>query len=129
MTWFYKGGKCGCFVLINKWHFWAQSTIRAIRLCNPDPTSWSINTLTNLHQHRLVWCKLHRTSAYQCRSNVKLWIWIFNWCKWSNIEQIILTSGPTDPRPNSRPLFRLFYYSLVQYFHLHLRIKERKRKL
>ena len=29
--WFYKGGKCGCFVLINKLHSWGgQSALCAI---------------------------------------------------------------------------------------------------
>ena len=30
--WFYKGGKCGCFVLINKLLSWGQSTLRAIQI-------------------------------------------------------------------------------------------------
>ena len=28
-TWFYKGGKYGCFVHINKWHSWGQSNLGA----------------------------------------------------------------------------------------------------
>ena len=28
----FKGGKCGCFLLINKWHPWGQSALRAIRM-------------------------------------------------------------------------------------------------
>ena len=31
------GSKCGCFVLIIKWHCWVQSTFRAWNL---GPTSW-----------------------------------------------------------------------------------------
>ena len=28
----YKGGKCGCFVLINKWHSWTQSEFTCSRV-------------------------------------------------------------------------------------------------
>ena len=27
-----KGGKCGCFILINKWHSWVQSVLHEIQL-------------------------------------------------------------------------------------------------
>ena len=30
--WFYKRGKCGCFILIDKWCCWAQSALHAIWL-------------------------------------------------------------------------------------------------
>ena len=29
---FTKGGKCGCFVLINKWHSWVQSALCTIQI-------------------------------------------------------------------------------------------------
>ena len=32
VAWFCKGGKCGCFILINKWHSWVQSALPAIQL-------------------------------------------------------------------------------------------------
>ena len=37
---FYKGGKCGCFILINKWCSWVQSALHAVQLfCNLGLTS------------------------------------------------------------------------------------------
>ena len=31
LAWFYKGGKCGSFILINKWCSWVQSALCAIQ--------------------------------------------------------------------------------------------------
>ena len=33
--WFYKGGRCGCLILINKRHSWEQSALCAIRMFRP----------------------------------------------------------------------------------------------
>ena len=42
VAWFYKGGKCRCFVLINKWCSWVQSTFGDLT-CNPGPTFRLLN--------------------------------------------------------------------------------------
>ena len=37
-TWFYKGGKCGCSILKNKWPSWEQSAyVQSDCMCNPGP--------------------------------------------------------------------------------------------
>ena len=46
VAWFYKGGKCGCFVLINKWCSWVQSTFCAIQLYIQSGSDVSINWST-----------------------------------------------------------------------------------
>ena len=46
VAWFSKGGKCGCFVIINKWRFWVQSTLHPIWLYMQYRSDANFNTLT-----------------------------------------------------------------------------------
>ena len=46
VAWFSKGGKCGCFVIINKWRFWVQSTLHPIWLYMQSRSDANFNTLT-----------------------------------------------------------------------------------
>ena len=41
--WFYKGGKCGYFILINEWRSWVQSALHAIQLYVQSRSNISFN--------------------------------------------------------------------------------------
>ena len=45
---FTKGGKCGCFVLVNKWHSWVQSALCAIRVRKNYLTIWLASPVSPL---------------------------------------------------------------------------------
>ena len=61
LAWFYKGGKCLCFVLVNKWHCWGQSALCAIRMSS---NSSELNLGYNFLHSIQVWCFISAKCSY-----------------------------------------------------------------
>ena len=93
---FYIGGKCGCFVLINKWRSWIQSTLCVIWLyvqfdytCNLTISAiWlymQSDYTCNLTIHA-IW--LYVQSDYTCNLTIRA-IWLYMQSR-SNILAFIM---------------------------------------
>ena len=65
-------GKCGCFLLINKWHSRVQSTLHAIRLYVQSGSDALARVKTRLLSEKL-WFTVLQKALYPSQQNIKNW--------------------------------------------------------